>query len=230
MRILFWDIDGTLIRTSKAGLYALAQATEEIWGKSVDMDKIQAAGMTDNYIARQIIESLLGREATLEEIAMLCRRYETILPAQLAARDGLILPEVINILSQLYEREEYKLLLLTGNSVHGAQIKLRHFELAKYFDFSCSAFAAQYERRVDIARSALEIVRSNWGNPEQHEIFVIGDTPHDVECGKAIGAYTIGTATGRYTVDQLELCAPWWVVDSLPSHDIFIEKIAAGKC
>lgn len=230
MRILFWDIDGTLIRTSKAGLYALAQATEEIWGKSVDMDRIQAAGMTDNYIARQIIESLLGRKATLEEIAMLCRRYETILPAQLAARDGLILPEVTSILSHLCENEEYKLLLLTGNSVQGAQIKLRYFELAKYFDFSCSAFAAQYECRVDIANSALEQVRSNWGNPEQHEIFVIGDTPHDIECGKAISAYTIGTATGRYTVDQLEDCAPWWAVDSLPTPEVFVKKIAAGKC
>ncbi|HWR42198.1 HAD family hydrolase [Sporomusa sp.] len=227
LNILFWDIDGTLIRTSKAGLFAFCQATEELWDTSVDLANITAAGMTDNFIARQIIQSVFQREAKQEEINLLCRRYESILPAQLNAKQGWVLPEVQNILSRLYERDDCKLLLLTGNSSQGAQVKLRHFELAGFFDFSCSAFAGQCELRVDIARSALEIVRSHWGDPKQHAICVIGDTPHDIQCGKAIGAYTISVATGTYSAEQLQSCSPWWNVETLPVPESFIEKIAA---
>ena len=227
MHILFWDIDGTLIRTSKAGLYAFCLATEELWGKSVDISTIKAAGMTDNYIARQIIQAVSGREASSEEIALLCRRYESLLPEQLAARKGLVLPEVQNILSQLNNQAEYKLLLLTGNSRQGAEVKLEYFGLASYFDFFRSAFAGQYECRVDIARCGLEFVRSNWGDPEQHNIYVIGDTPHDIECGKAINAQTIGIATGTYSVAELANCTPWWAVETLPPVETFIQKIAA---
>ncbi|HWR06374.1 HAD family hydrolase [Sporomusa sp.] len=227
MNIFFWDIDGTLIRTSKAGLLAFCQATEELWDTSVDFTNITAAGMTDNFIARQIIRSVFKREAKPEEIDLLCRRYEAFLPAQLAAKQGWVLPGVQDILSRLYGQDDCKLLLLTGNSSHGAQVKLRHFKLDGFFDFSCSAFAGQCELRVDIARNALATVCSNWGDANQHAIYVIGDTPHDIECGKAIGAYTIGVATGTYSGEQLQSCSPWWTIDTLPVPDQFIEKIAA---
>ncbi|SCM81107.1 putative phosphatase [uncultured Sporomusa sp.] len=229
MQILFWDIDGTLIRTAKAGLYAFCLATEELWGKPVDIAAIKAAGMTDNYIARQIIRSVSGREANSEEIARLCCRYEALLQEQLENRKGLILPEVKAILSRLQGQTEYKMLLLTGNSRQGAEIKLKHFGLDHYFDFHRSAFAGQCELRVDIARSGLEMVRSTWGDPRQHTIYVIGDTPHDVECGKAIGAYTIAIATGGYSAAELANCTPWWVVETLPPAEAFLEKITAAR-
>lgn len=225
LNILFWDIDGTLIRTDKAGLYAFAQATTELWGKMVDFDNIATAGMTDNYIARQIIEEACGRTAGKAEINSLCRRYEELLPGELAARKGLVLPKVAAILSHLQAREDYKLLLLTGNSRMGAQIKLKHFALAQYFDFTGSAFAEQFEQRGDIARNALTIVRSNWGDPKQHKIYVIGDTPHDIKCGKGIGAYTISVATGRYSIEELQSFYPWWSVETLPEPIIFETKL-----
>lgn len=228
LKILFWDIDGTLIRTGKAGLYAFAQATTEFWGKAVEFESIATAGMTDNYIARQIIEVSSGREACWSEIDSLCRRYEELLMKELTVRKGEVLPEVVNILSCLQERQDYKLLLLTGNSRAGAQIKLDYYGLHKYFDFAHSAFAEQYEKRDDIAGRALEIVRSNWGDPEKHSIYVIGDTPHDIACGKSIGAHTIAIATGTYSLEQLHICCPWWGVETLPDAQMFETKIAAS--
>lgn len=227
MNILFWDIDGTLIRTSKAGLYAFAQAAKEQWGTAVSFESMATAGMTDNYIARQIIESVTGRAAAQDEIDSLCRRYESLLPEQLAARQGLVLPEVANILSQLHGREGYKLLLLTGNSRQGAEIKLRFFELAKYFDFDRSAFSRQHERRADIAANALQIVEDNWGDAALHNIYVIGDTPHDIACGQSISAYTIAVATGAYSLEQLAAHKPWWGVAVLPATQAFVAKLAA---
>lgn len=230
MHIFFWDIDGTLIRTSKAGLVAFSQATEELWHRSVDFASIKAAGMTDNFIARQIIRSVFGREAEPAEMELLCRRYESLLPAQLAARQGLVLPGVREILSRLAGQEDCKLLLLTGNSSGGARIKLRHFGLDGFFDFSRSAFAGQCELRVDIARSALATVHANWGIADRQAIYVIGDTPHDIECGKAIGACTISVATGTYSAEQLAACSPWWNMDTLPAPEHFIAKTAARRC
>ena len=225
MKIFFWDIDGTLIRTSKAGLYAFKQAAEEMWGKSVDFTSVETAGMTDNFIAKQIIKAILNRAATLPEIEQLCRRYESLLQEQLTQRTGIVLPEVRNILARMGQHDDYKQLLLTGNSIRGAQTKLRHFELDRYFDFNLSAFSRQHEKRVDIAKSALEMVRENWGEPDAHAIYVIGDTPHDIECGKAIGAWTIGVATGTYSLSELKECSPWWVVETLPTPEEFIAKI-----
>ena len=227
LKILFWDIDGTLIRTAKAGLYAFAQATTELWGKPVEFETIATAGMTDNYIARQIVEVSSGREASWSEIDSLCRRYEELLLQELTARKGLVLPEVATILTSLQEREDYKLLLLTGNSRTGAQIKLNYYGLDKYFDFDRSAFAEQYERRGDIAGHALEIVRSNWGDPKEHSIYVIGDTPHDIECGKSIEAYTIAIATGTYSLEQLQDFCPWWSLETLPEPKNFEARITA---
>ncbi|MEN6414093.1 MAG: HAD hydrolase-like protein [Veillonellales bacterium] len=226
MRLLFWDIDGTLIRTYQAGLYAFRQAVEEIWGKSVDFGEIRTAGMTDNFISRQVVQAIVKREPAGEEIEALCRRYESFLPEQLAARNGLVLPGVQSILAKLCGRDDYRLLLLTGNSKTGAQIKLDYFGLAKYFDFSCSAFAEQYEDRDEIARNAREIVRTHWGYCPAHQVYVIGDTPHDIRCGKTIGAYTIGIATGGYSLAELSSCSPWWSVETLPAAERFITKIS----
>ena len=228
MNIFFWDIDGTLIRTSKAGLFALNKAADDLWGQAVNMDMIEAAGMTDNYISRQMLRTLLGREPELEEIQNLCRHYESLLPEQLAARQGWVLPQVKEILAHLHARDNNKILLLTGNSIQGAEIKLRHFGLDHYFDFSRSAFAASHERRVDIARSAFKIVQENWDDPSHHNLYVLGDTPHDIECGKAIGAYTIGIATGAYGLQQLQQYEPWWAVESLPQPDRFLRQINAA--
>lgn len=225
MNILFWDIDGTLIRTSKAGLYAFEQAVTEQWGKVTDWQNIKAAGMTDHYIAAQIIQLLTGRAPGEEEIIALTQRYEELLPMHLEAREGQIMPSVLEILDYLHGREDYKLLLLTGNSRTGAEWKLRHFGLIDYFDFSRSAFCDRQEQRIQIAQSALAMNPCRPSDTEQGRIFVIGDTPHDIECGQAIGAYTVGVATGTYSVAQLSQYSPWWVVEKLPGVEEFVAHI-----
>lgn len=225
MNILFWDIDGTLIKTSKSGIYAFAQATSEIWKQEVDFDKVEAAGMTDNYIAAQIIEIITGRPATAQEVAELTRRYEELLPAQLYARGGRIMPHVREILDYLEDQDEFLCLLLTGNSRTGSEIKLKYFELDHYFNFEMSAFCDMYYKRVDIAKCAAAAVAKLRENVDMSKVYVIGDTPNDIDCGKSIGAYTIAVATGRYTVDQLAACSPWWTVEALPAPDEFVKKL-----
>ncbi|HEY3425279.1 MAG TPA: HAD hydrolase-like protein, partial [Negativicutes bacterium] len=82
-------------------------------------------------------------------------------------------------------------------------------------------------KRVDIAKQALTIVQSQYSGDSAARIFIIGDTPNDIQCGQAIGAYTIGVATGGYSLQQLIEHSPWWAVEALPSSTEFIAKLAA---
>jgi phosphoglycolate phosphatase-like HAD superfamily hydrolase len=223
LKILFWDIDGTLIKTGKAGLFAFEQATAEIWSKTIDFSQITTAGMTDYSIAAEIVEAVAGRPARAAEVIRLAERYEELLDDHLAQREGIVLPSIREILDRVHRTDEYKSLLLTGNSRVGAELKMRKFGLDHYFDFDSSAFCNRHHTRDEVAAIALAYMQAQTVGPAA--ACVIGDTPNDIRCGKAIGAYTIGVATGGYPLAKLESCSPWWAVERLPSAEEFFEKL-----
>jgi len=225
MRILFWDIDGTLLKTGKAGLYAFEQVIQEVLNYPVDFSTIKVAGMTDYYIAHQAMQFATGREPTHQELCHLLHRYEEILPSHLAARQGFLTPSVQEILTYLHNQRDYASLLLTGNTSIGAKAKLTHYKLDGFFDFTASAFCDSCFNRTDISSQALAIVKERYPSIPLDHIYVIGDTPNDIHCGKAIGVRTIAVATGSFSVEELEVFSPWWAIPSLPSPLEFIKKI-----
>jgi phosphoglycolate phosphatase len=222
--IIFWDIDGTLIRTGKAGLFAFEEAIAEHWADPVDFQQIHSAGMTDYSIASQLISKAMGRAATHQEAKALAERYEELLPHHLAQREGRVLPSVRDILAALRESGAISL-LLTGNSRKGAEIKMRKFGLESYFDFDRSAFCEDSSTRDEVAERALRNIQA-FMVAEPARVFVIGDTPNDIRCGKNIGAYTIGVATGTFSEVELLDHAPWWAVAQLPEVPVFMAKLA----
>ena len=228
MDVVFWDIDGTLIRTGRAGLFAFQMAAAELFGRPVDLARINAAGMTDHSIAGEIIAAISGRPPELHEARRLAKRYEELLEDQLEQREGKVLSSVREILAAMKSVGIISL-LLTGNSRRGAEIKLRKFELASYFDFERSAFCEDSPNRDAVAERAGRIVETmSAGNSAR--VFVIGDTPHDVRCGKNIGAYTVGVATGTFSLEELKRHSPWWAVDELPPAEEFLGRLAgAGR-
>jgi phosphoglycolate phosphatase-like HAD superfamily hydrolase len=224
-KILLWDIDGTLIRTSRAGLYAFEEATVSMWGRSISFADIESAGMTDHYIAAQVVRKLAGRDAEEDEIVALTNRYESLLQQHLDKRAGWVLPSVREILEELGARDDYTMLILTGNSETGARVKLRHLQLDHHFDFAHSAFCDKEEKRMDIAARAHKNVLKLHGANEDFKTVVIGDTPNDILVGKNIGARTVGVATGTFSVEELQVHEPWWTVRELPSVETFAAKM-----
>lgn len=184
--------------------------------------------MTDHSIAAEIIEAVTGRAAGAAEIIQLTERYEELLAEHLAQREGVVLPSVREILEQAHHTDAYQSLLLTGNSRVGAELKLRKFGLDHYFDFDSSAFCDRYHTRDEVAAIALAYIQKQAG--EAVSAFVIGDTPNDIRCGKDIGAYTIGVATGSYSTARLTECFPWWAVDCLPPPQEFFAKLRSAEC
>ncbi len=212
MTVLFWDIDGTLLSTAKAGVPAWEAAVKEVTGRDFQLSSIRVPGLTDFQIAVRTFE-LLGVRADDEMLRRMVRRYEEMLPSTLPLRQGRVLPHVREILEHLRTRRDIRSYLLTGNTRDGAKAKLTHYNLFDYFPGG--AFAEDRGSRASIARRALELARAG-GPVADNGVFVIGDTEHDIECAGAIGARTIAVATGGYTVDELRRHAPWMALSELP--------------
>ena len=225
MTVLFWDIDGTLLTTGKAGVPAWDAAVRDVIGRDFTLSAIRIAGLTDYQIAVRTFE-MLGVEPQEGAVRAMVRRYEELLPASLPLKRGSVLPNVREILEHLDPRTDVRSYLLTGNTRGGAQAKLTHYRLAHFFPDG--AFAEDAGEPATIAARALELARRA-GPVADDSVFVIGDTPHDIHCANAIGARTIAVATGGYTVEELGEHRPWRVFAELPPVDQFMRLIERGR-
>lgn len=224
---LFWDIDGTLLTTARAGIFAWEDAIREVLGEEPDMASMQTAGLTDAEIALAIA-SVHGR-GDAQTAARLLHRYAELLPERLGRRQGHVLPNVREILQVLGERGDVVSMLLTGNVAAGAQAKLRHYGLREFFRAG-GAFSVEGSDRPSIAQRARELAAEHGGEvPRAERMVVIGDTPHDVSCGKAIGARTVAVATGPvYDLPALEACRPWAALAELPPPEQFAALVGVS--
>ncbi len=213
---LFWDIDGTLLTTARAGIFALEEASQEVLGERIDMTALPTAGLTDAEIARDLVASAGVQDAAA--VGALLAAYERLLPERLGWREGRVLPNVRENLDALASRDDVVNLLLTGNVAGGAEAKLRHYGLWDHFAETGGAFSTEGCDRPAIARRARELAAEHGGEvPPGERMVVIGDTPHDVSCGKAIGARTVAVASGPgYGLAELEACAPDVALAELP--------------
>jgi len=222
MKVLLWDIDGTLLNTDRAGLCAWMEAAEEIHGAPLDASLLRFAGMTDPLIADITVDRLMDRAGDDHVAPRLLARYAELLPDWLPRRDnGFVHPNVLATLDALVDEPGYELALLTGNLEVGGRLKLAHYDILDYFVWG--AFADGVPVRRDIARRARAEAERRHG-PDV-ELFVIGDTPHDIDCGRAVGAKTIAVATGGATIDELEEHEPWWLLEELPQPGLFREHL-----
>jgi len=221
--VLFWDIDGTLLSTARAGIFALEQAARDVTGAEPDLSGMHTAGMTDFLIALEVLETM-GRERSEDEAAALLRAYEAHLPERLTWRQGQVLPGVREVLDDVARRPGVHSLLLTGNTRAGARAKLDHYDLAGYFEDG--AFCADGDDRPAIARRAWAMAGERLdGRLDGERAYVIGDTAHDVHAAHAIGARAVAVLTGPAPRVDVEAAGPWRVWDALPAPQEFAAQL-----
>jgi phosphoglycolate phosphatase-like HAD superfamily hydrolase len=226
MTVLFWDIDGTLLTTARAGVIAWEEAVRELTGREFDLSTIRTAGFTDYQIAVKTFEAI-GLEPTPVAVEQFVKRYEELLPSSLPKRQGRVLDNVREILEHLErERPDVRSYLLTGNTRAGARAKLAYFDLMRFFPDG--AFAEDVSARATIACRGLELART-LGPVAEDDVLVIGDTPHDIECARAIDARTIAVATGGYSLDELRTHGPWRAFATLPSPAEFVRLLEDAR-
>lgn len=222
--VLCWDIDGTLLTTGRAGIFAWEDAAAEHVGHPVDLATFETAGLTDVEIAARIAERL---DLPAGAADTLLRRYEALLPDRLHRRKGAVLPGVRPVLERLRDRVDIVSMLLTGNTEAGARAKLTHYGLMEFFEHG--AFADGCRERSAIARRALDVARERLGRAaEPSGVYVIGDTPHDIACARAIGARAVAVASGNHTIEELARHDPWWLLPRLPAPDAFLARLEAA--
>jgi len=210
--VCLFDIDGTLLDTGGAGLAAMRAALQSEFGVRLQDGRIATAGRTDRAIVLDMM-ACVGLSESDEALSRFRAAYLKHLKATLQVRRGLVLPGIPQLLQQLHEHPCVHVGLLTGNFRDGARLKLEHYGLLPYFQFG--GFGDRTRDRNEVAREALrEVERHCDGLVPPERIWVIGDTPADVECGRAIGARVIAVGTGVVPNAQVQAAQPDFFFES----------------
>ena len=201
-----FDIDGTLLASGGAGKAAMEAALVSAFSVPAWQDKVPFAGRTDRAISHDLFR-VHGVEDTLANWERFRADYLSHLPPCLDSHRGHVLPGIASLLEQLAQQSDVAVGLLTGNIRDGARIKLGHFDLYRHFTFG--GFGDHHLDRDDVARDTVKATRDHLGVAVASEsIWVIGDTPLDIRCARAIGARCAAVATGSHSVAQLEAEQP----------------------
>ena len=221
MHVFLFDIDGTLIASGGAGKAALEMAMAAEFGGAHRIDELRLSGRPDRAIVADLFR-LHGVEDRPEHRERLTAAYLRNLPACLASHNGRVLPGIAALLEEL-RRRAFPLGLLTGNIRAGAKAKLGHFGLFEHFAFG--GFGDHHLDRDDIAREALAEVKARLnGGHSPERLWVVGDTPLDVRCARAIGARAVAVATGWHDADELAVCEPDLLFDDLSDAARLLER------
>ena len=214
VRLVLFDIDGTLVHTGGAGVKAFGQVFANEFSAHDGIERLKFAGRTDVSLVREFF-SLHGIPATSANFERFFERYVHLLHHILGQSKTEECPGVRALITDLQTLPEPPLLgLLTGNVRLGAEIKLRHFGLWDHFE--TGGFADDHEERDQIAAVAKQRSERVLGRKlAGQEIIVIGDTPLDIRCGRAIGAKVLAVATGGSRYEELEAHKPDWVVEDV---------------
>ncbi|MFO7889581.1 MAG: HAD family hydrolase [bacterium] len=208
MKLILFDIDGTLINTGGAGSESMRIAFEQIWGIPDGFKNIFMMGKTDSTILREVLKN---NNLTWDEdnVNTFLKYYFQTLKQEIKKdRSGKrICPGIIPLLESLYSRTDFSISLLTGNFKESAFIKLNHFNIDHYFQDG--AFCNDTENREEM----VPIIKKRTERKEKitihnNDIFVIGDTPSDINSARKNGVHAVGVTTGVHTYKDLQAHNP----------------------
>ena len=221
--VCLFDIDGTLMNTGGAGQHAMEQALLEVFGVAGPYEDILAAGRTDRAITADLFAHH-GIDPTEENLQTFLRAYVRHLPRSLNSQEGRILPGVGALLDELTALETVALGLLTGNYQVGAQLKLQHYSIDHHFAFG--GFGDVHESRDDVARIALRSAEEHLERSiETRTVWVVGDTPADIQCGRAINANVVAVATGIFSAQELQAAGPDLLFENFSDIKLFLDTV-----
>ena len=226
--LLLFDIDGTLL-TGGPAKGAFHRAMLAVYGTAGPIDTHSFGGKTDPQIARELLLAD-GFEADVinDGLPELFDHYLAELERNLIQLPMVTLPGVEELLVHLRERDDVGLGLVTGNVQRGAHLKLESASISPDF-FPIGAFGSDHEERNELPGFAIERACESLGfDPGVGPAVIIGDTPKDVECGRAHGARTVAVATGKVSMDRLRCAEPDVLLESLEDLDRTLEALIPG--
>jgi phosphoglycolate phosphatase len=231
MRILLWDIDGTLIRSARPGGYKeyTIPVLEEIFGTAGRLADMHVSGMTDLQIVFEALNDAgISQQEILARADVLVARLTE--EARRVTGNGVkffeLLPGVRETLEALAAHPRYKSALVTGNIKPMAELKMDLVGLDHFFTLP-GAFGDESHNRRDLPARAAERIRKHLQmDLAPEEFIVIGDTPNDIDCARHFGARAVAVGTGRfYSRDEIMACEPDALLADLTDIPLVIETL-----
>ncbi|MBI3291420.1 MAG: HAD family hydrolase [Elusimicrobia bacterium] len=228
MKLLLFDVDGTLVSTGGAGVRALNRTFEQLYEIPEAMSAIDPAGKTDPAIVREIFHERLERDCSEDELQTVCQAYLRVLPEEVSqSTQYRVMPGVTEFLRVARSRQHVMIGLGTGNLEVGARIKLERADLNDFFPFG--GFGSDSEDRSEVLRIAAWRAQDRGGCGLNREaVFVIGDTERDIEAGRKAGMTTVAVATGHADVKRLRRAEPDFVLSDFRDAAPLLEAIEAA--
>jgi phosphoglycolate phosphatase len=242
VRLLLFDVDGTLVMTGGAAVRAMDAAFEEVFGVRGAFAGVSLAGRTDGAILADAFARAFPAPAVSQPIDGAVARYKAAYFTRFAeeilkpvpsdptrptwARFKGVFPGVRELLDALLPRPDAFLGLLTGNYARGARIKLTYFDLWRYF--TCGAFADDSLDRPALVPIAIERARTAGCPPvAPSDVVIIGDTPLDVACARAAGVSSVAVATGGFSTDALHAAGADVVFESFADTESVVAALTS---
>jgi phosphoglycolate phosphatase-like HAD superfamily hydrolase len=220
--LTLFDIDGTLVRGARCHYQAFVHAVNTYYGMKEDISGINYAGKTDPQILMEVLKMGQVPDETIQENFQDCLDYMTQYYIANVHRENVqALGGVNNLLNEL-KNENILMGLTTGNLEQIAYAKLSKAGLDGFFPFG--GFGSDSPRRPCLVEKALERARKLHGY-RGDQVFIIGDTPRDVEAAKPFNLKTIAVATGRYSTQELERTGANFVLENLQDVDGFLKLL-----
>lgn len=230
-RLVLWDVDGTLLRSTGVAQKAFDLAAERVLGRHPGAHEVRMSGKTDPLIALEILTFAgLAEGDALTRVPEVIEHLEAELAAarELVRSQGHLLPGVEAVLSCLHGRPHVLQSVLTGNTAANAAVKLGAFELDRWLDLEVGAFGSDHIERDRLVPVALERAERRRGHHvEPRDVWVVGDTPRDLACARAGGARCLLVATGRIPIEELDAAGPDHVVEDLGDTSAICEMLAS---
>jgi phosphoglycolate phosphatase len=230
VKLVLFDIDGTLLLTAGAGRRAIVAAISEEVGGNSRLGEVRFDGKTDPQIVTEMLEAA-GHSGPhrADRVEALCARYVDLLGEELRrpTTRTTVMPGVPELLDRLEAEQGVVLGLLTGNMAAGATLKLSAAGLDPK-RFRVGAYGSDAAHRPDLPAIAARRAEPLFGRVlSGADIVIIGDTPADIACGECISARAVAVATGAYSVEDLAACAPHAVFENLSDTDRVLQAILA---
>jgi phosphoglycolate phosphatase len=226
-KLLLFDLDGTLMLSGGAGKRAMERAMKDRFGIDGAFRDIKPDGMTDPMIFREIFHNFgLEIDDLDETIGQLAEEYRVYMLDEMPrSKEALLMPGVVEVLTELSKYDHVQLALLTGNFEATARIKLDRFDLNRFFPFG--AFASDDPVRSNLPPIAIARAEKHAGHKigMGRHVFIIGDTDRDVRAALDNGATAVGVATARYTQEDLRKAGAHLTFEDFRDINAVCEKL-----
>jgi phosphoglycolate phosphatase len=207
-RLILWDVDGTLVLAGSAAQRAFDLAVASVTGRDAGGHGVHMSGKTDPEIAMEIMAALdMAEDEANRYLPLVLEGLTRELEAALdtVREGGRILPGVLELLPRLHRPPAIVQSLLTGNLAPNAALKVKAFGLERWLDLEVGAYGSDDRDRTVLVPVAVAKAEERYGHRfDPREVWVVGDTPRDLECAQAAGARCLLAGTGRYSFEDLQ--------------------------